>query len=117
MNIIKKDRIAVLAAVLAVLLVVYIIALYKLQIIEGEAYYEESRNFSTTTSTVIAARGNILDRYGRMLVTNKSCYNLVINTNELFPFLTSAVAMAVSLKNFAKMKSLRPSKSTALKSQ
>ena len=85
MNIIKKDRIAVLAAVLAVLLVVYIIALYKLQIIEGEAYYEESRNFSTTTSTVIAARGNILDRYGRMLVTNKSCYNLVINTNELFP--------------------------------
>lgn len=85
MNIIKKDRIAVLAAVLAVLLVVYIIALYKLQIIEGEAYYEESRNFSTTTSTVIGARGNILDRYGRVLVTNKSCYNLVINTNELFP--------------------------------
>ena len=39
MNIIKKDRIAVLAAMLAVLLVVYIIALYKLQIIEGEAYY------------------------------------------------------------------------------
>lgn len=85
MNIIKKDRIAILATLLAVLLVIYIVALYNLQIIQGKAYYEESRNFTTTTTTVVAARGNILDRYGRVLVTNKSCYNLVINTNELFP--------------------------------
>ena len=38
-----------------------------------------------TTSTVTAARGNILDRYGRVLVTNKSSYDLTINTDELFP--------------------------------
>lgn len=98
MNIIKKDRVAVLAAVLAVLLVVYMVALYKLQIIEGKAYYEESRNFSVTTSTVIGARGNILDRYGRVLVTNKSCYNLIINTNELFPRDGSVDSNAVILE-------------------
>ena len=85
MNLIKKDRLTILAAVFAVLLIVYLVALYKLQIIEGEKYYEESRNNMVTTSTVTAARGNILDRYGRVLVTNKSCYNLTINTDELFP--------------------------------
>lgn len=85
MNIIKKDRIIVLSALLALLLIIYVVALYNLQIVQGKAYYEESRNFTTTTMTVVAARGNILDRYGRVLVTNKSCYNLIINTNELFP--------------------------------
>ena len=85
MNTIKKDRLIILAAVFAVLLIVYLVALYKLQIIEGEKYYEESRNNMVTTSTVTAARGNILDRYGRVLVTNKSSYDLTINTDELFP--------------------------------
>ncbi len=85
MNIIKKDRLIVLAAVFAVLLAVYFIFLYKLQIIEGEKYYEESRNNVVTVSTVTAARGNILDRYGRVIVSNKSCYDLTINESELFP--------------------------------
>ena len=74
-----------LAAVFAVLLAVYFIFLYKLQIIEGEKYYEESRNNVVTVSTVVAARGNILDRYGRVIVSNKSCHDLTINESELFP--------------------------------
>lgn len=85
MNIIKKERLILLAAFFAVLLAVYLIFLYKLQIIEGEAYYAENRNYAVSTSTVTAQRGNILDRYGRVIVSNKSSYNLVINENELFP--------------------------------
>ena len=57
MNIIKKERLIALALVFAMLITVYIVALYKLQIIEGEKYYEESRNNMVTTSTVTAARG------------------------------------------------------------
>lgn len=98
MNVIKKERLIALAAVFAVLLTVYFVALYKLQIIEGEKYYEESRNNMVTTSTVTAARGNILDRYGRVLVTNKSCYNLTINTDELFPNDGSVDSNATILK-------------------
>ena len=63
MNIIKKERLIALALVFAMLITVYVVALYKLQIIEGENYYEERRNNMVTTSTVTAARGNILDRY------------------------------------------------------
>ena len=74
-----------LAAVFVALLAVYFVFLYKLQIIEGEKYYEESRNNVVTVSTVIAARGNILDRYGRVIVSNKSSYDLTINESELFP--------------------------------
>ena len=98
MNIIKKERLIALAAVFAVLLTVYIVALYKLQIIEGEKYYEESRNNMVTTSTVTAARGNILDRNGRMLVTNKSSYDLTINTDELVPSENSGDSKAGILK-------------------
>ena len=98
MNIIKKERLIALALVFAILLTVYTVALYKLQIIEGEKYYEESRNNMVTTSTVTAARGNILDRYGRVLVTNKSCYDLTINTDELFPNDGSVDSNAVILK-------------------
>ena len=65
MNIIKKERLIALALVFAMLITVYIVALYKLQIIEGEKYYEESRNNMVTTSTVTAARGNIVDSTGK----------------------------------------------------
>lgn len=81
---IRTGRITALAALLAVLLVIFLVALYKLQIVEGNAYYEESRNTVASTQRVKAARGNILDRYGRVLVSNTSCNNLVFNTDDLF---------------------------------
>lgn len=72
------------AAVLVLLLVLYFSVLYKLQIVEGASYAAESANSIVTQETVAASRGNILDRYGRLLVSSKSCYNIVIDTDELF---------------------------------
>lgn len=97
-NVIKKDRLLILGAILALLLVVYLVFLYKLQIIEGERYYRESRNNMVTVSTVTAARGNILDRYGRMLVTNKSTKDIAIDENKLFPNDESVDANSTILK-------------------
>ena len=56
----------------------------KLQIVDGKAYYEENRNSVASSQTVAAARGSILDRYGRVLVSNTSCNNLVFNPDDLF---------------------------------
>ena len=52
--------------------------LVQLQLVDGESYLRRSAEFLTTTSTVSAARGEILDRYGRPLVTNQTGFSLVL---------------------------------------
>lgn len=52
--------------------------LFQLQLLNGEKYVRRSAEFLTTTSTVSAARGEILDRYGRPLVTNNTGFSLVL---------------------------------------
>lgn len=52
--------------------------LVQLQLINGESYVRRSASFLTTTSTVSAARGEILDRYGRAMVTNQTGFSLVL---------------------------------------
>lgn len=83
-RLIKPGRLVAMALILLILLTVYLVFLYRLQIIEGEAYYNRSNEITQTTRPVTAARGNILDRYGRVLVSNKECYNLQIDTDKLF---------------------------------
>ena len=80
---IRPGRIAGMALLLAVLLAIFFVAIYKLQIIDGAAYYEESLNSVTTTQRVKAARGNILDRYGRVLISNVSQNSLTLNAEDL----------------------------------
>ncbi len=80
----SRGRLGVLGLLLSLLLGLYLLTLYKLQIVEGAAYYESSTNSIPTTKTVKAARGDILDRYGRVLVSNRTCNNIVIDEKELF---------------------------------
>ena len=80
----SRGRLGVLSIMLAALLALYLVTLYKLQIVEGAAYYESSTNSIVTTKTVTAARGDILDRYGRVLISNRTCSNIILNTDELF---------------------------------
>ena len=83
-KLIDPIRIAILLIVFSILMSIYLVALYKLQIIDGAAYYSQGENSRETKERVQAARGNILDRYGRLLVSNSSCNNLSINVTELF---------------------------------
>ncbi|MGI6028624.1 MAG: penicillin-binding transpeptidase domain-containing protein [Candidatus Heteroscillospira sp.] len=80
----SRGRLGFLSLLLALLLGLYLVTLYKLQIVDGAAYYESSTNSIPTTKTVKAARGDILDRYGRLLVSNRACSNIVLDTDELF---------------------------------
>lgn len=83
-RLIDKRRIIALLALMILLLAVYLGFLYQLQIIDGEIYYNRSKEITEAKLTVTASRGNILDRYGRILIGNKECYNLKINTDKLF---------------------------------
>lgn len=83
-KLISGGRLATMAVLLLALLVLYLTRLYRLQVVEGEQAYEASTNSIVSYETVAAARGNILDRYGRLLVSNRNCNNLVIDESELF---------------------------------
>ena len=83
-KLIPHGRLVAGAVILVLLLILYFVVLFKLQIIEGAKYSEESANSIVSTETVAASRGNILDRYGRLLVSSRPCHNIVLNTDELF---------------------------------
>ncbi len=83
-RIIKPARLFAMAIVIVAITIVYIVTLYKLQVVEGDAYYAASHENIVSEDRVLAARGSILDRYGRVLVENKECNNLLIDIEDLF---------------------------------
>ena len=83
-RLVSSSRLAAFGLIVVMLITLCVATLYKLQIIDGAAYYEESVNSDPTEESVTAARGNILDRYGRVLVSNRECYNLKISDTRLF---------------------------------
>ena len=76
-------RTLAVAAVLAVLLVVFTGVLYHLQIVRGAEYRAASTVRNVNVETVEAARGEILDRYGRTLVSNRATYEIVLSTSRM----------------------------------
>lgn len=55
--------------------------LFDLQVVNGSYFLEQSTRKIADTETVQAARGAILDRYGRVLVSNRATYQVTLNTN------------------------------------
>ena len=80
---IRPLRAAVLVALPLLLAAALLAVLYGLQVVNAAALQEESRSNITRTETVSASRGNILDRYGRALVTNEVSYDVVISRSAL----------------------------------
>lgn len=74
-----ENRMAVLISVCALMAIVLLVATVKLQIVQGE-YYKQIASTRTYKSTVIRApRGEITDRYGRVLAGNKSASSVIID--------------------------------------
>lgn len=55
-------------------------SLYQFQIVHGAEALAQAGRKIASSDTVEAARGEITDRYGRVLVTNRLCYNLSLDT-------------------------------------
>ncbi len=82
-KLIKPTRIATIILFILVIITVFILALYNLQIIGGATYSSENQRLSTANMTIPAARGSIIDRYGHVLVSDRVCYNVVIDRAKL----------------------------------
>lgn len=70
---------AVLALLCAVMLL-FAWVLFDLQVVNGSYYLEQSTRKIAVTEPVQAARGEILDRYGRVLVSNRAAYQVTVDT-------------------------------------
>lgn len=76
-----KSRLSVLLAVFCLLFLIVAIRLFNLQIVKGEEYQDNYTLKITKTVEVPAARGNIYDRNGNVLATNRLAYAVLIEDN------------------------------------
>lgn len=82
----KKDfpkRTMTLLVVVILVFSLFIVRLAQWQLIQGEELREKSDTTASDTYTITAARGEIVDRYGRPLATNRIGFNIVLNRSYL----------------------------------
>lgn len=75
---VSRFRAVTLFVLFAFILVLFAGRLFRLQIIETDGNTDNTQTYTTLT-TVRAARGDILDRNGNVLVGNRASYDLVFN--------------------------------------
>lgn len=68
-------------ALLALLMGCMGATMYNLQIVRGDEFYAQSQLKIAETETVEADRGDILDRNGRVLVSNETVYQVTLDTS------------------------------------
>ncbi len=71
-----KYRFAILNIMAVIMLLMITVRLFSMQIIDGEMYVRTASSRASTGVVTKAARGDILDKYGNVLVTNKSGYSV-----------------------------------------
>ncbi|MDR2590413.1 MAG: hypothetical protein LBC71_05450 [Oscillospiraceae bacterium] len=78
-------RIVAIFIVLALVMIVYVSALYTIQIHQPAQLDSEliQRRIITRTSTITAARGNIYDRNGVLLASGKPSYDIMLDWSAL----------------------------------
>lgn len=74
-------RALVMVLLLALMLTGMGFTLYDLQINNGQEYYRQAQNKIAEQETVEAARGQILDRNGQVLVSNQVVYQVSLDTS------------------------------------
>ncbi len=72
-----KRRIDIATAVAIFFIAILIVRLWYLQIHRGDDYAQLSENNRVRAQDLNAPRGNILDRQGRIIITNRPCFNIV----------------------------------------
>ena len=76
-------RFTAMICVVSVILTAFFVKLTEVQLVNAASYLAQADTSSTRTQTVAATRGEILDRYGRVLVSNRAGYNVVFDAATL----------------------------------
>ena len=76
-------RFAILMGVVMAIMVAYVMILMRQQLVDGEQYKSEAIKYTATSLSITAARGEIVDRYGRAIAENRMGYSIVFNRAEM----------------------------------
>ncbi len=79
----KNVRYNILTVIVYIIGIILLIQLFNLQIVHGEEYLQKSSSRLTRENTIVAARGNILDRKGNVLAGTINQYNLDIYRSKI----------------------------------
>lgn len=78
-----KKRFKALVIMVFIIAAALFLRLFYLQVIQGKKYYRQTQDRIKATFAVKAPRGEILDRYGKPLVTNRLGYSLVLHKSDI----------------------------------
>ena len=70
---------------------------WRLQVQNPDVYSEAAERNRIKSTPVLAARGKILDRDGRVIVDNKASYSLLLNRDEIQPEHLRPIAQALQI--------------------
>lgn len=79
----SKVRFIILKIMIVIMMVAIVWKLFDLQILKGEQYLQIANDRMTTNIVEKAPRGEILDRYGTRLVSNKVGYSVVMQKTDI----------------------------------
>ena len=79
----KNVRYNILTVIVYVIGIILLIQLFNLQIVHGEEYLEKSSSRLTRETTIVAARGDILDRNGNVLAGTINQYSVEIYKSKI----------------------------------
>ena len=65
------------------MLLLFLGQLIRLQVVEGKAYYAQTLQSQSRQETVPAARGELLDRDGALLVSNRVSYRVTLSLSQM----------------------------------
>ena len=88
-----KDRYNIILFVFAIIIVIIILRLAALMIVEGQNYREQAENRIFKNIPLGAPRGEIRDKYGRLLAGSRPCFTVQIMRNEIDSEKMNAVAL------------------------
>jgi penicillin-binding protein 2 len=100
----SKYRFLILKIIAGIMLAAIVAKLFNLQIINGDKYLKSASSRVTTSIVSKAPRGDILDKYGNVLVTNKTGYSVVLqkttsDNSELNGIISDVIDILYSTEN------------------
>ena len=75
----KQPYITVMSVILAVVIAVYGVRIFSIQVLNREKYNSSVSGITVQTTEIKAPRGEILDRDGRKIAVNRDGYDIVFN--------------------------------------